>query len=209
MNDQKQQKKDIQLERRAIISPLFLTVLMGIAYDRMLEVAHKSLLSGLIVNDLLLIATFLLVSMRFFIGNQLYLVSDDFKKLKELAWLYDYFVITGQTICIVFLGNFSSVQANGYSSIGFLQFLLVLYVIDVAWIISLVILSELFSYFRRPCKSIPVKWAFLNTFLIFAIIILNFIVSDLYSTTGLVWLLCLNLIGFIVDVVIVDHHDSL
>jgi hypothetical protein len=142
MNDQKQQKKDIQLERRAIISPLFLAVLMGIAYDRMLEVAHKSLLSGLIVNDLLLIVTFLLVSMRFFIGNQLYLVSEDFKKLKELAWLYDYFVITGQTICIVFLGSFCSVQANGYSSIGFLQFLLILYVIDVVWIISLVILSN-------------------------------------------------------------------
>ena len=144
MNNQKQEKKDIQLERRAIISPLFLTVLMGIAYDRMLEVAHKSLLSGLIVNDLLLIATFLLVSIRFFIGNQLYLVSEDFKKLKELAWLYDYFVITGQTICIIFLGSFCSVQANGYSSIGFLQFLLILYVIDVVWIISLVILSKRF-----------------------------------------------------------------
>ena len=110
-------------------------------------------------------------------------------------------MITGQTICIVFLGSFCSVQANRYSSIGFLQFLLILYVIDVVWIISLVILNNLSDYFKRdyfkrPPESIPVKWACLNTSLVFAIIILNFIVSDLYSITGLVWLLFLNLIGF-------------
>ncbi|CCH99245.1 hypothetical protein [Microcystis aeruginosa] len=207
MTNNKKTSKEIQAERRVSIAPLFFTVLMGIAYDRMIEVASKSFSSGgLTLDNILLVSTFLLISMRFFIGNQLYLISEGFNNLSSLAWIYDFLIITLESICIVFLGSLSSVDVNQNTSLGFVQFMLILYVVDVFWLLSLVFLRKLF---RRQLNSIPLSWFVLNLFLFILIIILNYLINDLYSTVGLAWLVVLNLIGFILDVVIIDYSDLL
>ncbi|MCU7245894.1 MAG: hypothetical protein NT917_22930 [Microcystis aeruginosa WS75] len=207
MTNNKKTSKNIQTKRRVIIAPLFFTVLMGIAYDRMIEVASESFRSGgLTLDNLLLVSTFLLISMRFFIGNQLHLISEDFNKLSSLAWVYDFLIITIESICIVFLGNLSSVDVNQNTSVGFVQFMLILYVVDVFWLLSLVCLRK---PFQRQLNSIPLPWLGLNLFLLIVIIISNYFINDLYSTFGLMVLVTLNLIGFIIDVVIINYYDTI
>lgn len=42
--------------------------------------------------------------------------------------------------------------------------------------------------------------------LVILVVILGFVVKDIYSTTGISWLLGLNVVAFIVDVILVDYH---
>jgi hypothetical protein len=80
-------------------------------------------------------------------------------------------------------------------------------VIDVAWIISQWILGKILPKWRRA--FIPWAWGILNSILVICIQAFRFFVNDIYSTFGIVVLFVLNLIGFIVDVVLVDYYDAL
>jgi hypothetical protein len=197
-----------QAEKRTLLSSFFITLLIGMGYQEMILVVKESVTTnGIDLGTYLLTAIFFLISMRFFIGNQLHLLSDSFVRLHGLVWLYDLIVIIIQCIALVLLGGFSSVKINRKVSIGFLEFMVALYVIDIVWIFSQWILGKFFLNWKR--EFVPWAWAILNTSLVIFIIILNTFIDDLYSAKGLIWLCTINLIGFIVDVVLVDYYDAI
>lgn len=201
-------EKKSQAERRNLLSSFFVTLLIGMAYQEMISVVKESFrVEGITLETFFLIATFFFVSMRFFIGNQLHLLSDALIRLPGLVWLYDLMVIIAQCIALVLLGSFSSVEVNQTTAVGFLEFLIILYILDIAWIISQWALGKFLANWRRA--FIPWAWAILNSTLVISMLILDAAFVELYSLAMLIWLFALNLIGFVVDVVLVDYFDAL
>jgi hypothetical protein len=197
-----------RVEKRNLLSSFFITLLIGIAYQEMISGTSKSILeSGITVNILLLILIFFLTSMRFFIGNQLHLLSDALLKLPGLVWLFDLMIIIIQSIMLILLG--SSIKVDTYSNyrIGFFELIVTLYVIDIFWIISQWLIGKLFFVWKR--KTIPWAWAILNSSLVVILIILDLSMENIYSLKGLVFILIFSVLGFIADIVLIDNYKIL
>lgn len=204
MEDAKKQ----QIEKRNLLSSFFVTLLIALAYQEMIVPVRESVrTSGMTLGTFLLMTIFFVTTMRFFVGNQLHLLSESLVKMPGLVWFYDLMVIIIQSVVLTFLGGVSSVEVNRQTSVDFIQLLIILYVIDVAWIISQWILGKILPKWRRA--FIPWAWAILNSILVICIVVLGFFVDDKYSTFGIIILFVLNFIGFIVDVVLVDYYDAL
>jgi CDP-diglyceride synthetase len=200
--------KKQQIEKRNLLSPFFITLLIALAYQEMITSVRESVrTSGFTLETFLLMSVFFLTTMRFFVGNQLHLLSESLVTMPGLVWFYDLMIIIIQSVVLTFLGGVSSVEANRQTSVDFVQLLIILYVIDVAWIISQWILGKILPKWRRV--FIPWAWGILNSILVICIQAFRFFVNDIYSTFGIVVLFVLNLIGFIVDVVLVDYYDAL
>jgi CDP-diglyceride synthetase len=204
MEDAKKQ----QIEKRNLLSSFFVTLLIALAYQEMIVPVRESVrTSGMTLGTFLLMTIFFVTTMRFFVGNQLHLLSESLVKMPGLVWFYDLMVIIIQSVVLTFLGGVSSVEVNRQTSVDFIQLLIILYVIDVAWIISQWILGKILPKWRRA--FIPWAWAILNSILVICMVALGFFVDDKYSTFGIIILFVLNFIGFIVDVVLVDYYDAL
>lgn len=203
INERKQ-----QIERRNIISSVFVGILFGLAYAEMVPSVRASILSkGITFDTSILFVIFFLTSIRFFIGNQLHLVSTRLVKLPGKIWFYDFIVIVIQTIVLIFLGSICSYESCINAKIGFFGLLVVLCLVDIVWICTQWLLGQLFSSWQRP--FIPYAWAILNSSLVVGILLVIWIVKNSYSFIALCLLAILNVIAFIVDVILVDHYDLL
>jgi CDP-diglyceride synthetase len=200
MEDAKKQ----QIEKRNLLSSFFVTLLIALAYQEMIVPVRESVrTSGMTLGTFLLMTIFFVTTMRFFVGNQLHLLSESLVKMPGLVWFYDLMVIIIQSVVLTFLGGVSSVEVNRQTSVDFIQLLIILYVIDVAWIISQWILGKILPKWRRA--FIPWAWAILNSILVICIVALGFFVDDKYSTFGIIILFVLNFIGFIAQIVSVSR----
>jgi CDP-diglyceride synthetase len=142
--------KKQQIEKRNLLSSFFVTLLIALAYQEMITPVRKSVrTSGFTLETSLLMSVFFLTTMRFFVGNQLHLLSESLVTMPGLVWLYDLMVIIVQSVVLTFLGGVSSVEANRQTPIDFVRLLIILYVIDVAWIISQWILGKILPKWRR------------------------------------------------------------
>jgi hypothetical protein len=205
----KTDRKKEKTERRNVLSSIFVVILIGLAYQEMVTPVRESVrANGITLGTSIIFFIFFMTSMRFFIGNQLHLMSDGLLKLKGRVWFYDLLCIILQTTILVFLGGVSSVQASRSAKIGFVGLLIVLYSADVLWILSQWLLGIVFKKgWRRD--FIPWGWFILNIILVACMLMLYFTGRDLYSDTLLIWLGILNGVAFIVDVILVDYYDVL
>ncbi len=137
---------DPKATRRNVISSVFVSVLIGLAFQEMILPVRDSVrTAGITLGTTIYFSIFFLTSMRFFIGNQLHLISDNLLHMKGTVWFYDLFWIIVQTTALIFLGGVSSVEANRASKVGFVDLLVVLYACDVLWIVSQWVLGKLGS----------------------------------------------------------------
>lgn len=193
-------------ERRNIISSVFVSVLIGLAFQEMVPPVRESVrASGITLGTTIFFVIFFLTSMRFFIGNQLHLVSDSLLKMKGVVWFYDLLWIIIQTTVLIFLGGIASVEASRVARVSFVGLLIVLYVVDVLWIISQWLLGKFFGSWHR--EFIPWVWAGLNISLIVGMAIVRCGVSDPYSKSMLLPVLVMNVAAFVIDVVLSDYYD--
>ncbi len=194
------------LEKRNIISSVFIAMLMGLAYAEMFPPVRESIRTqGLTLTTIILFFVFFLTSMRFFIGNQLHLLSESCVRMRGDMWLYDFLVITFETLILCLLGGLSAVGINYRGQIDFVDLLIFLYAVDIAWIVSQKILGSLFRGWNR--EFVPWAWAILNGLLVISIVILRRLVDDIYSNEGLIGLGVLSSIAFILDIILIDHYD--
>ncbi len=190
-------------DKRNVISSFFITLLIGLAFKEMILV-HKDAIqtSTFTPGSLLLVGTFFLISVRFFIGNRLHLISEQFLELPGWLWLYDIMIIILQSMIIILLGGLTSIDLNLEASFGFLEIMILLYSIDVFWIIT----QELISAASKTKRKVVYWWwAGINFVLSAIVIILSYYIKDLYSTIGLQLLFGLNLLAFIFDVFLLDY----
>jgi hypothetical protein len=194
-----------QVERRNFISSVFIGILIAVAYQEMVPPVRNSVrANGITLGTSVLFLVFFLTSMRFFIGNQFHLVSSSLARLPGKIWFYDFTVIVIQTAILIFMGGICSLESCVNARIGFVDLLLVLYIIDVLWISSQWALGKLLSSWQRP--FIPWAWAILNTALVVGMVILRMVERDFYCPVSLGWLGALNTIAFVIDVVLVDYY---
>lgn len=199
---------DKKIEKRNLISSFFITVLIGIAFQEMVSVVKTPIINdGITINNSFLALTFFLVSIRFFIGNQLHLFSDSFSNSPGLIWYFDLIVIIVQSIILIFLGGLCIPSKNLNVSIGFKEFLVILFSIDVFWLFAQLIMGKIVKSWKRI--SIPWEWAKLNGFLLVCLLLSDFFFDDLYSNMGLILIMFLNLIAFIIDVILIDHYKTI
>jgi len=197
-----------QIDKRNLLSSFFITVLIGIAFQEMIYTIKTPIINdGITINNSFLGLTFFLVSIRFFIGNQLHLFSESFLKSPGLLWLFDLIIIIVQSIILIFLGGLCIVNKNINTSIGFKEFLVILFSIDVFWLFAQWIMGKIVRTWKR--HSIPWEWAILNGVLLLFLILINVIIDDVYSDLGLFLLMSTNLIAFIIDVILIDHYDTI
>lgn len=181
-------------------------MLVGIAYAEMVTAVRESVRSsGLTLGTTILFWVFFFTCMRFFVGNQLHLMSENLLKMNGGVWFFDLMFITLQTLVIIFLGGLSSVEANRNSVVDFVDLLIMLYSIDVLWITSQWGLGKISTAWRRT--FVPWAWAILNSLLLISILILHLVTRDLFSNTSLIWLGCLSAIGFVVDLILIDYYE--
>lgn len=158
--------------------------------------------SGFSSATLVLAVVFFLTSMRFFIGNQLHLVSDLLVGLPGKVWLYDFLFIIGQSVLLIFLGGVTSVEASRESGIDFIWLLVALYAVDVGWISFQWVLGWIADSWRRP--AIAWQWAALNSALIAGIVLTVVTADDPYSRVPIAVLAALNAVAFVVDLIMLD-----
>jgi CDP-diglyceride synthetase len=122
--------KKKQVESRFLVSTFFVALLIGLAYQEMIAPVREAVrTSGITFSTFALVSIFFLTSIRFFIGNQLHLLSESLTKMPGLVWLYDLMVIVTQCVVLVFMAGDSTVKQNQSTTIGFVDLLTTLYVI--------------------------------------------------------------------------------
>lgn len=199
-------------QRRNLVSSFFVTVLISIAYreaisDAAVWVKMTDVEPPVFLENMLLLLTFFLVSMRFFVGNQLHLLSDSLVRLPGLVWLYDVMFIITQSVILIFLGDSSSLEANRNVSVGFIEFLTLIYLVDVAWVLTQWLSGMFFQNWER--ELVPWGWAVLNAALLVGMFLLSKYSGGPYSLTGLVWLCGMNAVAFVLDIVLLDQYGAL
>jgi hypothetical protein len=200
--------KMVQTEKRNLLSSVFITIMIGVAYQEMIPSVRDSIrLDGINLPTAILFAIFFLTSIRFFIGNQLHLVNDGLMKMPGLVWLYDLIVIIFQCILFTFMAGVMTVAANQTARVSFFGFLIAIYAIDVVWIFTQWLLGLILPRWRR--KFIPWAWGLLNTVLVVAMFATDQLLKDPFSNTALEVMLGINVIGFLIDVMLVDYFDVL
>lgn len=200
--------KNCQSQNRSILSSFFVTLLIGLAFQEMVSPVRESIrASGLTFGTLALMAVFFVTSLRFFIGNMLHLLSDSLTRMPGLLWFYDLMIIIAQSIILIFIGGFSSSEANINTPIDFVTLLIALYAVDVVWVCSQWGFGKIFPSWKR--EFIPWAWAVLNLILIVTILLTKTACGDLYSGMGLAVLLALSTLAGVVDMILVDYYKVL
>lgn len=192
-----------QIEKRNLISSVFIAMLIGVAYQEMIASVRDSIRgSGLTLSEAALFTVFLLTSLRFFIGNQLHLLNRALVEMKGYVWFFDFIIITVQSILLCFLGGASNIDICRTARIGFLEILLSLYILDVLWILTQWALGLAMRTWKR--RFVPFAWGILNSLLIVSLIVARIVVGDIYSELGLIIIGLLNVVAFFADVILVD-----
>ena len=92
-----------QAEKRNLLSSIFVTLLIGLAYQEMISPVRESIrATGLTWGTFVLFLVFFLTTMRFFIGAQLHLISESLLKLPGRVWFFDFIFIVLEMVVMVY-----------------------------------------------------------------------------------------------------------
>jgi hypothetical protein len=190
--------KEVQDRRRELASFL-VTMLAGIAYGKTFDAGRPFEVS---LESLLLLGSFFLIATRFFIGNLPVLLSGG---NGGMAWFYDLLVITVQSSLLIVLAGVSPVAANLGGDMGFVEWMLALYLMDIVWIASKVLPGRGTLSWREA--DVPWPWFWLNVILSLATFIFDRWIFEgaMYSRGAIIFLFVSNALGFLFDVLVADQ----
>lgn len=102
------------LERRVALATISVSMLLAFAFEQMASgIIETFSRQQLTLGAYALIVVFITTSVRFFIGNQLHLISDDWKQPHpRFLWMADYIIVIFQTIVIVVWAHLCSPHLN-------------------------------------------------------------------------------------------------
>lgn len=195
--------------RKTIISSFFITVLTGIAFDQSTEplweiFKEKGLFLGM---DWIMPYIFVTITIRFFIGNQLHLLSIEKEpELFEWIWLFDFVFILSEAFILIFAGKACSLNASLSAKTGFFFFIGALLIVDILWVSLQITLGEISVKWKR--KKAPLGWLILNTFGVLSLITLTHF-DVLYNKIGLILSGTIFTVAAVVDVLMIDYYGLL
>jgi hypothetical protein len=187
--------------RRAV--EFFTGFLIAIAFHEAGHHTSESLKhDGVTLATSILFGVFFLTAIRFFVGNQLNLLKQSISKPHGPSWYYDVTMVSLQSAILIFLGNVASLEESQHSKIGFVKALVALYVIDVFWIASRMMLGRRWEHWKPEPKT--KWWALLNSLLVAFILLGGLFFGGIYSSAGLISLGVVNLVAFVIDLKMTD-----
>lgn len=192
-------------EKRNLISAFFVTALISLAFQEMVPPVRESVRdSGLSFSGLALPIIFFLTAMRFFIGNYLHLQNEKMIMVIGYVWIYDLIFITLQSIILIFIAGLTSVKSSNEAYVSFSTLLIILYIVDILWILSQFLFRG--SWKRDP---VPWPWAALNSGIIVAMLLVRWIFGSAYTGTTLSFIVAINGLGFLLDLFLMDLYDAI
>ncbi len=159
---------------RRLVSQLLVAALFAVAYSQMVSPVTAAFdRDGVNLQTLAWPVIYMMTVLRFFIGNILHLESPNLIGPKAaFRWFWDLFFIVMQCVVLIFAGAVATVNASAGSTISFTDYLLVLYGLDVLWLVSMRVLHWLgqawprfFGPMVRDRDLAPLEWAIVNVIL--------------------------------------------
>ena len=154
--------------------------------------------------------------LRFFVGDILHLEKSDLVAPQaELRWFWDISFIVAQCIVLIFAGAVTTVYASDMARVTFVDYLLVLYALDVIWIASVRVghalgsrdrAPEIVKLFIRGDDMPPVWWALLNILLGLTMWRFGLVARHPHITNyQLEAVLAANVLAFVADVFLIRY----
>ncbi len=210
---QPDQKTSEASRNRRLVSQLLVAALFAVAYSEPVgPVTDAFDQSGVNLQNLAWLLIYMATVLRFFIGNILHLESTDLTDPDAaFKWFWDLFFIVMQCVVLIFAGAVTTIQSSAVAEISFTDYLLILYALDVVWLLSIRLLHvlgkrwprSLFRSMVRTRDMAPLEWAEVNVFLGLVIWGLDLVGHHPYPIPDWkLWvLLALNAAAFLDDVV--------
>lgn len=200
--------KAAKAKNRDLLFGVLMAALIAIAFQEMIDevwdsVEDKSFGFGTIA----LAAIFSLTTLRFLIGNQMYLTQPEVQHQNGYLWFLDLLLIISQTLTMVFLGGLASTKVSLSLDYSFFELLGVLYALDLVWILTLWLRKKYIDDWKN--FRVPLGWFLLNGVMLLILVGSYCLYGKpaIYSDTGLVYLLVINALAFAGDVFLYDHYD--
>ena len=193
-----------------MISSVFVGLLIALAFSEMISPVRHELRSrqGDLLGTACLLVIFFSTTLRFFIGNQLHLISKELAVLPGKLWLTDFCIIILQCTLLVFSGGVCSVEETHLARVNLIQLQLAILAIDILWVVLIQFaLGQRFSSWQRP--EVCFEWVRINLFVFFTTLLLHFVFQSWSSHAFLYIVTALNLAAFLLDVYYCDKYDIL
>jgi hypothetical protein len=157
---------------RRLVSQVLVAGLIAVAYSEPVGPVSDSFnRGGVDIRSLAWLAIYIVTVLRFFVGNIVHLEDEDLTKSEAaFRWFWDLSFIILECIVLIFAGAVTSLDASAKALVSFTDYLVVLYVIDVVWILSSRLMHRIGLWGRLPgFKSmvrgtdlVPLEWAVVN-----------------------------------------------
>jgi hypothetical protein len=203
--------------RRTLISQVLVAGLIAVAYSEPVGAVTKAFDEhGVNVKTLAWLIVYVATVLRFFVGDILHLEKADLVAPQaELRWFWDISFIVTQCIVLIFAGAVTTVYASENADVTFVDYLLVLYALDVLWIASVRSFHALGSLRRSPAMfklmirgddMPPIWWALLNIVLGLTMWRFGLVARHPHITNyQLEAVLAANALAFVVDVFLIRY----
>jgi len=187
------------LERRALVAEIGVVVLLGVAFGEMARSVGQSLdEGGVTVGLVCLFLIFFTTSLRFGIGDHLYLNSAARSEPSWPFWLSDFVVIAFEVVILIFLGGSATVELVKTSKFGFFPLLITLYAVDFAWVVFTMARQALAK--ASSGEAPLLQWAVLDVAMVACVLLARWAFGSYTANDALVVLAILAFGVFVVDV---------
>jgi cytosine deaminase len=159
--------------RRTLISQVLVAGLIAVAYSEPVTPVTTAFdQHGVNISTLAWVLVYVATVLRFFVGDILHLEKADLVAPEaEVRWFWDMSFIVAQCIVLIFAGALTTVYVSASAEVSFVDYLLILYSLDVVWIVSVHVTHRVGSstrfrgLFRRMVRDgemPPIGWAIMN-----------------------------------------------
>jgi hypothetical protein len=164
---------------RRLVSQVLIAGLIAVAYSEPVSPVSAAFNEhGVNVQSLAWLFIYVTTVLRFFIGNIVHLENRDLTVPDAVfRWFWDMSFVVAECIVLIFAGAVTTIDASTAAHVSFTDYLIVLYTIDVVWLVSIQILSYvgnsryplIFRPMVRKDDMAPFQWAVVNIVLGIAI----------------------------------------
>jgi hypothetical protein len=197
---------------RKLVSQVLVAGLIAVAYSEPVgPVSNAFDRGGVSVRSLAWLSIYIVTVLRFFVGNIVHLEDSDLTKSEaSFRWFWDLSFIILECIVLIFAGAVTSLAASEKALVSFTDYLVVLYVIDVIWILSSRLMHRIGSSRRLPgfgmmvrgSDLVPLEWALVNGVLAAATWALAVVGHPASTPDWKLWVLLLvNFVVFFYDLI--------
>jgi len=191
-----------------MISSIFVGLLVALAFTEMIEPIRHELRSknGDLLGTACLLVIFFTTGLRFFIGNQLHLISKELAALPGRIWLTDFCLIVIQCTVLVFMGGVCSIEETRLARANLIQLQMLVLALDIFWVVFIqYILGKLLHSWYRP--NMCFEWVYINSALLAATFLVHGLFQSWSAHPLLIMLMVLNVVAFLMDVYYCDKYD--